>query len=234
MTEPVPSGGPSRLRVGGLVLFGVGVVAGIIGLAMLALDGGSGDGPTAAPGPSASVTDTPGLSASATPTVGATPTESAAPTGEGPVPLPSFDATPTGDSAAPPAPAPPSGGDGSRSEADGRVGTGGGGGGAAVVRPPVRVYNNSNIEGLAARAAADFQAAGWTVTETKGYPYGIIPASTVYYRPGTAEQTAAQELADAFGLRVEPRFEGIKNATPGLIVILTRDYESKCVSKTCK
>nr|MBA2324062.1 LytR family transcriptional regulator [Pseudonocardiales bacterium] len=46
-------------------------------------------------------------------------------------------------------------------------------------------------------------------------------------RPGTSEQAAARALASSFGLRVEPRFEGIKDASPGLIVILTKDYQRR-------
>ncbi|MFD1048904.1 LytR C-terminal domain-containing protein [Kibdelosporangium lantanae] len=92
---------------------------------------------------------------------------------------------------------------------------------------PVRVYNNSNVEGLAARAANDFRDAGWNVTMVKGYPYGIIYVPTVYFRPGTAEEEEAKQLGAEFNLRVEPRFEGIKDATPGIIVILTKDYNPK-------
>lgn len=90
---------------------------------------------------------------------------------------------------------------------------------------PVRVYNNSTIQGLAARAGADFRAAGWNVVEEAPYPYGIIPTSTAYYTPGTDEETAAKALAEWFGMKAEPRFEGIQNATPGVIVILTKDYQ---------
>ncbi|MBC8092678.1 MAG: LytR C-terminal domain-containing protein [Pseudonocardia sp.] len=89
---------------------------------------------------------------------------------------------------------------------------------------PLRVYNNSTITGLAARGAADFEAAGWTVTDTGGYN-GRIPVSTVYYREGTAEKDAADFLADAFGLRAQPRFDGIEDSSPGVIVILTKDYQ---------
>jgi hypothetical protein len=48
-----------------------------------------------------------------------------------------------------------------------------------------------------------------------------------YYRPGTAEQSAAATLASEFGLRSEPRFSGIEDATPGLIVIVTNDYQRR-------
>jgi hypothetical protein len=230
VTAPAPSGGPSTLRVGGLALLGVGAVAGIIGLATLAT-GGNDSGSSAAP--STSISASPDAGSGFTPTDGATPpdgalpdggvptdgapTEGAAPdAGEGGVPIPSFDPAPTGAIGAP--------------EQDGDAGGGPGGsggdsgGGVEDVRMPLRVYNNSTITGLAARGAADFEAAGWTVTDTGGYN-GRIPVSTVYYREGTAEKDAADFLASAFGLRSQPRFEGIQDASPGVIVILTKDYQ---------
>lgn len=91
----------------------------------------------------------------------------------------------------------------------------------------VRVYNNSYIEGLAARAANDIRAAGWTVSTVSGYPGGVIYVPTVYYRPGTAEEEEARALGAEFNLRVEERFEGIKSASPGIIVIVTKDYNPK-------
>jgi len=92
---------------------------------------------------------------------------------------------------------------------------------------PIRVYNNSTIRGLAAQAADDFRRNGWVVEEIANYPSGVIPTSTVYFRPGTDEEAAALRLAARFNLRVEPRFEGIAGAKPGLIVIVTNDYGSK-------
>ena len=110
----------------------------------------------------------------------------------------------------------------------GGVAPGGSGGfSGGVVRAPVRVYNNSTIAGLAARAAADFRSAGWPVEEVGNYPFGIIPTSTVYYRPGTGEQPAAAALGSEFGLRVAPRFPGLDDASPGLIVIVTNDYQRR-------
>lgn len=90
---------------------------------------------------------------------------------------------------------------------------------------PVRVFNNSTIKGLAARAAADFRANGWTIAEAGNYPYGIIPTTTAYYTPGTDEETAAKALAAEFGMKADPRFEGIQNSSPGVIVIVTDDYQ---------
>ena len=88
----------------------------------------------------------------------------------------------------------------------------------------VRVYNNSNIKGLASRAAEDLRGQGWNVGQVANYSSGIIPTTTVYYRPGTDEETAADALAASFGMRSEPRFDGIKDSAPGVIVIVTNDY----------
>ena len=91
----------------------------------------------------------------------------------------------------------------------------------------MRVYNNSTIGGLAAGAAEDFRRAGWTVDEVANYPSssGIIRTSTVYYRPGTGEQGSAERLGSWFGLRAAPRFAGLTEASPGLIVIVTNEYQ---------
>lgn len=104
-------------------------------------------------------------------------------------------------------------------------------GGAQVVdkgpsRGAVRVYNNSTVHGLAARAAHDLTAAGWTVVEVGNFARGTIPTTTVYYQEGTDQQASAQALGVRFRMRVEPRFPGIVNAGPGLIVIVTSDYAS--------
>ena len=225
MTSPASSGGPSPLRIGGLALIGIGIIAGVVGLATFATGGGgSGSDQQAAPPPlSTQVSITPEPSAPPAPQAAPTPAASApaapppaapAATSQAAVPVPSFTPTPTG--------AP--GGNASSSQ-DG-VGSGGTSRTGAV-RAPLRVYNNSTITGLAARAAADFRNAGWQVEEVGNYPSGIIPTSTVYYRPGTSEQQAAQALADQFGLRVEPRFSGLDEASPGLIVIATNDYRGR-------
>jgi LytR cell envelope-related transcriptional attenuator len=218
VTEPAQSGGPSPLRVGGLALVGAGAVAALIGLATLLPGGGSGTttaAPTTAPGASESATAVP------TPVSTAAPTSvQAAPNAA--VPVPSFSAGPTNAVAAPNGTAPGTVGTGDSGSGSSAVSGGGG-----VVQAPVRVYNNSTITGLAARAADDFRSDGWQVKAVSNYPSGIIATSTVYYRPGTAEQAAASSLGSQFGLRVEPRFSGIDDATPGLIVIVTNDYQKR-------
>jgi hypothetical protein len=94
--------------------------------------------------------------------------------------------------------------------------------------PPVqvRVYNNGTIKGLAARATADLQANGFDVVETGNYAQGNIPTSTVYYTPAApGEQDTAQAIGQKFGMRVQPRFPGIADASPGVIVIITNDFK---------
>ncbi|GGP35140.1 LytR C-terminal domain-containing protein [Saccharothrix coeruleofusca] len=91
-------------------------------------------------------------------------------------------------------------------------------------RQPVRVYNNSTVPNLAARASTEVRSLGWQVTETDNYSQGQIPTTTVYFRPGTDEEAQAKQLAELIGARAEPRFEGIVKAHPGIIVIVTNDY----------
>ena len=98
--------------------------------------------------------------------------------------------------------------------------------GKGASRGEVRVYNNSTIRGLAARAARDLSVAGWTVVEVGNYPWGIIPTTTVYYLEGTDERAGAEAIASEFGMRAEPRFPGIANANPGIIVIVTNNYRN--------
>lgn len=219
MTEPAPSRGPSPLRIGGLALVGAGAVAALIGLATLLPSGGSGGDTATTPTPPA-VTE----SATAVPTAAPTAAPTSAVAAPAPVPVPSTNpiAAPNGATAAPPVAG------GAPAQAGAASGGGAGsGGGTATAHPPVRVYNNSTITGLAAHAADDFRSDGWQVQQVSNYASGIIAASTVYYRPGTAEQSAASSLASQFGLRVEPRFAGIDDATPGLIVIVTNNYQKR-------
>ncbi|MCO1575216.1 LytR C-terminal domain-containing protein [Crossiella sp. SN42] len=90
----------------------------------------------------------------------------------------------------------------------------------------VNVYNNSNIKNLNQQAADYLKDDGWTVENGGNYSAGIIPTSTVYYRTGTTEDAAAKLLARRFKIRAEPRFDGLKEAKPGLILIVTRDFPS--------
>lgn len=199
MSTPERSGRSRPLRVAGLVLLGVAVGALLVGLITLA-ERPDGDGDAA---PATGATTTAGTDTATTPTTAPATTEPSPATTPAPPPAttapPAPTAAPTTAEQAPP-PEPTA---------------------------PIRVYNNSTIRGLAAQAAEDFRRFGWAVVEVANYPSGIIPTSTVYYRPGTDEEAAARRLAQRFNLRVEPRFDGIAGASPGVIVIVTNDYGSK-------
>ncbi len=97
----------------------------------------------------------------------------------------------------------------------------------ATAKPSVRVYNNSTITDLAAKVSEDVRRAGWEVAGYGNYSegQGRIPTTTVYFRPGTDEEASARQLAEALKAEAKPRFDGIQDAHPGIIVIATNDYQ---------
>jgi hypothetical protein len=92
---------------------------------------------------------------------------------------------------------------------------------AAAPKLALTVLNNSNVNKLAARAAAKYHAAGWPIKLTGAFR-GRIPVTTVYYAPG--QQASAMLLQKEFPAiaRVRPRFKELPGS--GLTVVLTRDY----------
>ncbi|NIH78259.1 LytR C-terminal domain-containing protein [Amycolatopsis viridis] len=215
-----PQGLSRPLRLAGVVLIGVALVAVVIG-GITALNGGGDSDQTAAPSSTAG-RGTP----SPEPTTVPSSTE---PPPSSPAPSPSPEVSPPGQPTDTPAPGGPGGAPGQPGGTPGQNQGGTAADQTAAKWVPVRVYNNSTIHGLAARAAEDLTANGWNVVESGNYPYGIIPTTTAYYTPGTDEETAARSLAVAFGMKVEPRFEGIRDASPGVIVIVTNDYKGSQV-----
>jgi hypothetical protein len=196
MSTPKRTGASRRLRTAGLALFALAAIAVLIGLVVVVTRGELTSGEP--PGPPAH----PPASASAGPSVIPFPP----PATSGPAEAPAV--SPPG----------PSDAAGSAPASDqGPLGNG-------HRRGKVRVYNNSTIRGLAARAARDLSAAGWTVVEVGNYARGTIPTTTAYYQEGTDQRADAEALGAQFGMRVEPRFPGIANASPGLVVIVTNDY----------
>jgi len=192
------TGGNRRLRTAGLALFALAFIAAVIGL-VLTLN--RGERPTATGKPP--VTSSP-VTSSTVPSVIPFPPPVVSPSAEAPVVAP---------------PGPPNAAEGAPAGDNGTSAVG-------VSRGEVRVYNNSTIRGLAARAARDLSAAGWTVVEVGNFARGTIPTTTVYYQEGTDQRTGAEALADQFKMRVAARFPGIANDGPGLIVIVTNDYVS--------
>lgn len=200
------SGLSRPMKAAGVALIGVAIVAAVIG----GISALSGDGSNEA-GPSGTSSTPPGTS-------GGT---SAPPSGtSSPSAPPSTSANPS--SPTPPSPTSP----GAGQPTQGQPGQPGGDQQASNKWVTVRVFNNSTIKGLADRAAEDFRGSGWNVNEVGNYSQGVIPTTTAFFRPGTDEEAAAKQLAQEFGIKAEPRFEGIQSASPGVIVIVTKEYES--------
>jgi hypothetical protein len=204
------SGLSRPLKAAGLALIGLAIVAAVIGGVTVLNNGGSNDNTAApttspAPPPESSVTPPPSPSLSPSPSPSPSASSQPPPPGTPPSSAPAGTSPTQGGQ-------PPAGGQPGDQQASAKW----------VV---VRVYNNSLIKGLAERAAADFRNAGWNVADVSNYPQGIIPETTAYFRPGTDEETAARALAAQFGMRAEPRFEGIQDSSPGVIVIVTNNYK---------
>ncbi|MFD6895790.1 LytR C-terminal domain-containing protein [Rhodococcus sp. NPDC060086] len=92
--------------------------------------------------------------------------------------------------------------------------------GATASSADVRVYNNSNIAGLAAQTATLLEDEGFTIAETGNYSEGLLAQTSVYYGTGSGEQETAEAVAGALGVTAQPRFEGIADSAPGVIVIV--------------
>lgn len=214
MNAAEPPTGPSPARLGGFVLIGVGVLAGVFGVATLVAGQDETEAqPQNPPGGATSVV-TPTDTSESTTTRSSVTTSSPAPTS--PTTREEPDKTRDPGRAGDPAPGGSGGGDG------GRTGKGG-----EVSREAIklRVYNNSKISGLAHRAAKDFRDAGYNVVEIGNYARGRIPVTTVYYRPNTHERAQAQQVAKHLDARIESRFPGIDDASSGVIVIVTKNYD---------
>jgi hypothetical protein len=206
-----PSGVARPGKIAGLALIGVAAVATVVGV--ITLVGGNGEGEAQQP-PSTVVTVPSSVSPQTEASTEAPPSsasDSVVPTTEpttGPTTVETTvttTAAPTMTTAA--APEPPS-----------------------IRAHGVRIYNNSTEKGLAVRARQDLESLGWQVVGTGNYSQGIIPVTTVYFRQGTDEEAAANELAHEFGIRAEVRFEGIKDSSPGIILIVTNNYRGPSAS----
>ena len=227
MTSGEPSG-PSAAKLGGYTLIGVGAVAAVIG-ATTAFSGGEQDAGTPSPAVASPPEQGPQQPAPQQPApnqpvpqqpVQPPVQQPPAPQPAGPPPV-RLAPSPGGSAGGGPAQGGPAQGRPAQSPAVG----GQPGSPEQGQRISVRVYNNSTTKGLAHRAADDFRNAGYDVPEAGNYPFGKIATTTVYYRPGTPEQPQAEEIAAKFGARAEARFEGLQDATPGVIAIITDDYK---------
>jgi hypothetical protein len=221
MSAPDGIGARRPWRTAGFVLLGLAAASALAGL--LTLTTGEKQNPTAeqpagsAPGsasaaPPAPQTPAPDPAAPAPADPAPAGPAPAGPAPAGPAPGPTAPADPSAPAPGPVVPAPP------------RDGPPASAGDKGQSRGELRVYNNSTIRGLAARAADDLAAAGWTVVGVGNYSGGRIWTTTVYYQPGSEQRAIAEAVGAQFGMRVEPRFAGIADADPGVIVIVTNDY----------
>ncbi|MEU5842345.1 LytR C-terminal domain-containing protein [Rhodococcus sp. NPDC047139] len=189
---PASSGPP--LRAFAMVLISLGILFAGLGFASL---GGSDDdaAPSAAPTTTSAAPAAPGAQSAASPATGA---------GRAPTSGPAASAT----SAAELSPATVT------TTAD-VVDS------AAATAAPVRVLNNSEVAGLAAQTATFLEDEGFTVSETGNYSEGLLAQTSVFYGTSPGEQQTATAVAEALGVSAQPRFEGLQNAAPGVIVIVT-------------
>lgn len=211
---------PVKGRIAGVALLGVAVIALVIGIVMTTT--GEPAQRTAEQGPpggssGASASDSAPPATTTRASSSAAPTSAAGTAGASGSPAqPSAGGSPASGETTTVVPPPPTD--------DGNAGVHQAALPAGVRNVQVRVYNNSTIKGLAAQAAEDFRRAGYRVVEVGNYAGGIIPVTTAYYRPRTGEKAAAQLLGDQFDMAVKPRFPGIQQASPGVIVIVTQNY----------
>ena len=91
-------------------------------------------------------------------------------------------------------------------------------------RPTVAILNDTTIEGLGARAAADLTAQGWTVTSTTTYSNNIISTCAYYDASDPANQAAALLLQQQFPWikRVKERFAELPSSP--IVLVLTASY----------
>ena len=217
MTEsaPVRSAGSHRRRHGNsrlavlLVSLLCVVVAGVLVVVALHWRGESPHGSSALARPAGS-TSPAGRSPATSPTAD-TPTSTAvSPTPSAPSAVSSGTST-AASSATPGAPA--------TSAATAEPSESASPGPAAV--PAVDVLNDSRVTGLAAQAAAQLRAAGWTVATVGNFAGDDVPATTVFFPEG--DETVARQLATALGVtRVIAAPEGLSSSN--LTVALAHDW----------
>ena len=90
-----------------------------------------------------------------------------------------------------------------------------------AAKPDVRVFNTSEIAGLADQTATRLRDAEWNVTETGNLTLEGVTATTVYFGEAPGEKEAADEIGALLGAAVEPRTPAVAEQPPGVIVAVT-------------
>lgn len=87
-------------------------------------------------------------------------------------------------------------------------------------RAEVRVYNISEIEGIAARTADQLTAAGFTVAEVGNLSLPDVTATTVYYGDEEGERATAEAVGENLAAPVEQRIPALSDQPPGVVVVV--------------
>jgi hypothetical protein len=91
----------------------------------------------------------------------------------------------------------------------------------AAAKPEVRVYNLSDVAGLAEETATRLRDAQWDVAETGNLTLADVTATTVYFGEAPGEKDAADEIGALLQAPVEPRTPAVADQPPGVIVAVT-------------
>ncbi len=89
------------------------------------------------------------------------------------------------------------------------------------VRPEVRVFNISTVDGAAEGTANRLREDGWNVVETGNLELPSVAVTTVYFSDGPGEREAAEEVGRLLDAPVEPRLPELAEQPPGLVVVVT-------------
>jgi hypothetical protein len=92
---------------------------------------------------------------------------------------------------------------------------------AEPVQADVRVFNISDIAGVAEATSVRLREAGWNVTETGNLILPETFVTTVYFSDVPGEQQAAEEVGRVLDAPVAPRVPELFEQPPGVVVAVT-------------
>ncbi|MGB0875642.1 MAG: LytR C-terminal domain-containing protein [Mycobacterium sp.] len=92
---------------------------------------------------------------------------------------------------------------------------------AEPVRADVRVFNISDIAGVAEATANRLREAGWNVTETGNLTLPDTFVTTVFFSDAPDEQQSAEEVGQLLEAPVAPRVPELIEQPPGVVVVVT-------------
>jgi hypothetical protein len=90
-----------------------------------------------------------------------------------------------------------------------------------AAKPEVRVYNLTDVAGLAENTANRLRDAQWNVAETGNLTLDGVTATTVYFSETPGDKEAADEVGALLQAPVVPRTPAVADLPPGVIVAVT-------------